>query len=110
MAQTILESLKGINAYPIPMRALVMAATERGLDLTKDATQEVFAGKAYNLAVADLLMWLTIAPDVSQGGQSYGFTDEQRRQLRSKAFGLYGKFGEDTSAHGVVYGYKGSRL
>ena len=29
---TVLESLKGINAYPIPLRTLVDAAEYRGLD------------------------------------------------------------------------------
>lgn len=110
MAQTILESLKGVNAYPIPLRTLVTAATGRGIDLTDDTTQEVLVSKAYNLAVADILMWLAVAPDISQGGQSYGFSDEERRQLRGRALGLYSQFGEDVKAQGVVYGYKGSRL
>lgn len=109
---TVLESLKGVNAYPIPLRTLTTIADKRGLPLTTEATQEVQKGKEYNLAVADLLLWLSVAPDVSQGGQSYSFTDEQRREFRNRANGLYRDFGADDEAGTPkpIYGYKGSRL
>ena len=82
------------------------------MPLTTDATAEVLKGKEYNLAVADLLMWLSIAPDVSQGGQSYSFTDEQRRQFRNRAGSLYDDFGagDEAGTSKPIYGYKGSRL
>ena len=109
---TVLESLKGVNAYPIPLRTLTTIADKRGLSLTTEATQEVQRGKEYNLAVADLLLWLSVAPDVSQGGQSYSFTDEQRREFRNRANGLYRDFGADDEAGTPksIYGYNGSRL
>lgn len=109
---TVLESLKGVNAYPIPLRTLTSVAGKRGLQLTADATQEIQKSKAYNLAVADLLMWLSDAPDVSQGGQSYSFTDEQRKEFRNRANSLYRDFGADNEAGTPkpIYGYKGSRL
>lgn len=111
MADTILEALKGISAYPIPLRTITTVAAKRGVSLTSDATQEVLTGKAYNLATADLLMWLSDAPDVSQGGQSYSFTDEQRKQFRSRANGLYDEFGDDEAGTPKpIYGYKGNRL
>ncbi len=109
---TVLESLKGVNAYPIPLRTLTTIADKRGLSLTTEATQEVQKSREYNLAVADLLLWLSVAPDVSQGGQSYSFTDEQRREFRNRANGLYRDFGADDEAGTPkpIYGYKGSRL
>lgn len=109
---TVLESLKGVNAYPIPLRTLTSVARKRGLQLTADATQEIQKSKAYNLAVADLLMWLSDAPDISQGGQSYSFTDEQRKEFRNRANSLYRDFGADNEAGTPkpIYGYKGSRL
>ena len=69
--ETVLEALKGVNAYPVPLRTLTTIADKRGLSLTTDATQEVQKSKEYNLAVADLLLWLSTAPDISQGGQSF---------------------------------------
>lgn len=108
---TVLEALKGVNAYPIPLRTLVETAEGRGVSLTDEATQEAMKGKAFNLAVADLLLWLSLAPNVTQGGQSYSFTDEQRTQFRNRANALFEEFGEDEAGTPKpIYGYKGSRL
>lgn len=108
--ETILESLKSVNAYPVPLRTLVEIAERRGLSLTSDATQADLRGKDYKLATADLLLWLSLAPNISQGGQSYSFTDEQRQQFRNRANALFDEFGEETSSVQPTYGYKGSRL
>lgn len=108
--ETILESLKSVNAYPVPLRTLVEIAERRGLSLTSEATQAVLRGKNYKLATADLLLWLSLAPNISQGGQSYSFTDEQRQQFRNRANALFDEFGEETSSVQPTYGYKGSRL
>lgn len=111
MAEKVIESLKGLNAYPIPRRTLVDMAEKRGLNLDTEATADVLKSKEYNLAKADLLLWLSFAPDISQGGQNYSFTDEQRTQFRSHAKAIYKDFGDDIgSANKPIYGYKGSRL
>lgn len=94
---TVLESLKGINAYPIPLRTLVDAAEYRGLDMTVEVSQEIMQTAKYKLAQADLLLWLSLAPDVTQGGQSYSFTDEQRIQFRNRANRLYGECQEESN-------------
>ena len=108
--ETILESLKSVNAYPVPLRTLVEIAERRGLSLTSEATQADLRGKNYKLATADLLLWMSLAPNISQGGQSYSFTDEQRQQFRNRANALFDEFGEETSSVQPTYGYKGSRL
>jgi hypothetical protein len=111
MAATVLECLKSINAYPVPLRTLCEVSDRRGLTLTDEATQEILTGKTYNLAMADILMWLSVAPALSQGGQSYSFSDLQRTQLRSRAYSLYNDFGAGNEAGASIrYGYKGSRL
>ena len=107
---TVLEALKSVSAYPIPLRTLVETAERRGVQLSDEATQEVLTGKDYRLALADLLLWLSLAPDITQGGQSYSFTDDQRRQLRSQANVLFDELGEKSASAAPVYGYKGSRL
>ena len=107
---TVLESLQGINAYPIPLRTLVDAAEYRGLDMTVEVSQEIMQTAKYKLAQADLLLWLSLAPDVTQGGQSYSFTDEQRIQFRNRANRLYGECQEESNKPKSIYGYKGSRL
>lgn len=107
---TVLESLKGVNSYPIPLRTLVEVAERRGLTLTAEAPQEVLRGKAFRLATADLLLWLSLAPNVTQGGQSYSFTDEQRKQFRNNAFSIFDELGETDGVTKPTYGYKGNRL
>ena len=108
---TILEALKGVSSYPVPLRTLVETAERRGLILTSETTQETLNGRTYNLALADLLLWLSFAPDVAQGGQSFSFTDEQRVQLRNRANALYAAFEDDAPGTSKpIYGYKGDRL
>ena len=107
---TILETLKGVSAYPIPLRTLVETAEKRGVALTDTATQKALVSKAYNLAKADLLLWLSLAPNIGQCGQSYSFTDEQRHHLFNIAKALYDECEEVSAASKSIYGYKGSRL
>lgn len=71
MAATVLEALKSITAYPVPLRTLVETAERRGLSLSDEATQETLKGKAFNLSKADTLLWLSLAPNVTQGGQKW---------------------------------------
>lgn len=106
---TILESLKGINAYPIPLRTLVETAEGRGLALHDEADAEFLRGKAFRLATADLLLWISLAPNISQGGQSFSFSDEQRTRLRQQAQAIYDEL-EPTGANATAYGYKGDSL
>jgi len=108
---TIQEALKSVTMYPIPSATLQSIAARRGCALSDEATQETLSGADFNLAKADLLMWLSLAPNVAQGGQNYSFTDEQRQQFRNEANGLYADFAADDSAQTKpLYGYKGSRL
>lgn len=107
---TTLEALKSVSAYPVPLRTLVETAELRGLSLAVEATKEVMEGRSYRLAYADLLLWLSLAPNITQGGQSFSFTDEQRRQMRNEAQALYDELEEETAVTKPIYGYKGDRL
>lgn len=110
MAKSNLDALKSINAYPIPMRTLVETAERRGVELMATATQEGLKSKPLRLAKADLLIWLSLAPNISQGGQTYSFTDEQRKRMRQEAQGIYNELEPEANAGSVTYGYKGDRL
>lgn len=107
---TVLETLKGVSAYPVPLRTLIETLELRGLSLEETATHDVMVGRAYKLAKADLLLWLSLAPNIGQGGQSFSFTDEQRQQFRNQAKALYDECDEVSAATKPIYGYKGSRL
>ena len=110
---TVNEAFRSINAYPIPDRTIQEVCERRGLDPCGEAGVSVLDGADFRLAKADLLLWLSYAPNVSQGGQSYSFTDEQRTNLRNEAAGLYGdnaEGNEEGQQMHITYGYKGSRL
>lgn len=106
---TVLTSLRAVNAYPIPQSFFEATAVSRGLDLTAEITQEALNSKAYRLAYADALMWLSQAPDVSQGGQSYSFDNEQRLKFRNMALSIYGEY-KESNAPKTTFGYKGDRF
>jgi len=107
---SVLESLKAVNAYPIPLRTLVEVGEARALTLNSEASQDVLRSAAFKLATADLLLWLSLAPNIAQGGQNYSFSDEQRQQFRNRANALYDEFEDDAEKPKPIYGYKGSRL
>ena len=104
-----LEALKGVNAYPIPLRTIAESALRRGVDIYEEYNDAMSKARGYNLCRADLLMWLSYAPAISQGGQSYSFTDEQRLRMRNEAKDIYDEF-EDADGAKTIYGYKGKRL
>lgn len=110
MAQTYLDALKSVNAYPIPLRTLVETAERRAIPLDDEATHDDLKSKGYRLAKADLLLWLSLAPNISQGGQSFSFADEERKQMRREAQAIYGELESAGTAGCVTYGYKGDRL
>lgn len=106
----LLDSLRSLSAYPVPPYVVQDIGIRRGVDLTSTATAETLRDNAYCLAKADVLMWLALAPNVSQGGQSYSFSDAQRVDMRNKALAIYKELGESTAESKTTYGYKGSRL
>lgn len=110
MATTNLDALKSVNAYPIPLRTLVETAECHNISLAAEASQESLQSKDYRLAVADLLLWLSLAPDISQGGQSFSFTDEQRKDLKRQASDIYAELEPAKNAGCATFGYKGDRL
>lgn len=107
---TVLEALRGINSYPIPLRTIKEVAERRVVDIYSETTLSMLKSREFNLCRADLLLWLSYAPNVTQGGQSYSFTDEQRLRMRNMAQQLYDDLEEDEGLPKTLYGYKGKRL
>ena len=111
MAITVLESLKALNRYPVPSAFYASAMVARGIEGEAEADAELLSSAAYNLVKADVLIWLSNAPAISQGGQTYDFSDEQRTLMRNEAYTLYKEYGEwAANTPKPTYGYKGSRL
>ncbi len=108
---TYLDALRGISAYPIPLRVFSEVAQRRNFQLNAEVVPESLLEDAfYQLAKADLLIWLSLAPDVAQGGQTYSFTEEQRQEMRTLAHAIYARLEPQSAPQQVIFGYKGSRL
>jgi hypothetical protein len=108
----ILEQLKSISGYPVPAQALTGIAVMRGLAAGDEATEDVMKSAAYRLAKADVMRWVSFAPNVQQGGVSYDILYSDRQQLREQANAIYRELGDSayTPESGATFGYKGSRL
>lgn len=103
---TIQQSLKSINAYPVPLHTIQDIADARGLNMEAVADIETRKKDAFRLAKADVLKWLSQAPNVSQSGVSYSFTESERKSLRRQADDIYQDCGEVDSSL-TSFGYKG---
>lgn len=106
---TLSDYLRGLSNYPLSEEALQSILSKRG---ASDKT-EYEAGTPQSLLVAaDLYHWLSTAPDISQGGQSYSLSDFVREYYRRRANELYRAGGEPESVleEHPRYGYKGDRL
>lgn len=109
---TTAQGLQALNAYPLPLYVVEQVCIARGLNMQAELSRDALKSSAYILAEADIFRWLATAPNVSQGGQSYNFTDAQRADFKRNAIARYKAQGEQAEVQSVskAYGYKGSRL
>ena len=106
----VLQSLKSLSSYPIPTATVEDVADGVGLALDTELTLELRKDKSFKRAQARVFLFLSEAPNVSQGGISYSFSDEERKRFRLRAENLLEEIGDATSEAGIEYGYKGEDL
>lgn len=106
----VLQSLRSLSSYPIPTATIEDVAEGVGLAIDTEVTQELRKDKRFKRAQARVYIFLSEAPNVSQGGISYSFSEEERRRFRLRAESLLEQIGDATSEAGVEYGYKGEDL
>lgn len=111
---TVLELLKGVTNYPVPARVLNRIALVRDIELTTEVTTEMVSSKDYQLAEADVMRFVSTAPNVTQAGISFDILVSDRNDLRTQANLIYKKYGDELyQPDGEVktkFGYKGDRL
>lgn len=88
---TILEAIKEAIGYPISDNRANMTLTKRGLTATSEATGSVLNSESFELATADLIIWMITTPNISEGGYSLSTSDKQ--QLKDIASGIFAKWG-----------------
>lgn len=111
--RTVCELLRSVTNFPIPSNTIEALALKRGLDISATADMGMVTSRAYLLTEADIYRWLYLVANMSQGGQSYNFTSEDKERFKSEANKAYKLFGEDDKVlkeTTTIYGYKGSRL
>lgn len=108
----VIETLRSLSAYPIPRPTLTNIAEWAGLDVDAVVDARMRRTGAYRRAEARVYIFLSEAPNVTQGGISYSFSEEERRRLRRKADGILADLGDEDEgdAEMPAFGYMGGDL
>jgi len=101
---TISQSLAALNAYPISTDFIESTCLRRELVSSETMIKGTFALQSYNLAIADILVWLYNAPNL--GEQQISISLQERRNLLERANKIYALY-EDGEATGGVCGFVG---
>lgn len=104
------ELLQSINAYPIPANVITEAGIRHNVDVESDVTPEIIKSSGYKLAKADIYAYLAGAPNVTQNGISFSFSEDQRTYFLSVASSIRSEEGVTDPTTGQGYGYVGEDL
>lgn len=77
------------------------------MSLEDEITSESVISKEYRLMEADVFAFLAGAPDVTQNGVSFSFTDDQRDWFLSMSNSIKADLGVSDASSGQGYGYMG---
>jgi len=89
---TILEALKATVSYPVNDNQANLILIKRGLTGTATIDQTVAVSKDFELAQADLLVFLISAINVSESGYSISLSEKVLIQKHASV--IYSKHGE----------------
>ena len=104
---TISAALKSINNYPIPSSTIENIADEAGLgDVKQTVTVKMRKGRDFKRATAYVYRFLAEAPNVTQGGISYTFNEDERSRFARRAAAILDELGEGDQTD-VQCGYIG---
>lgn len=104
---TISKSLKSLSSYPIPSATIEEVAEALGLNPSDDITPGIRNSNNYKLAKAGIYDFLSEAPNISQAGISYSFSDGERKRFKAKADSIRNELEYNNQD---VYGYQGEDL
>jgi hypothetical protein len=83
---------------------------ERGLHPDEDFRGDLARRREYQLVRADVLVYLSEVPNVTQEGVSFSILETTRQQMAKEAERIYRKYGDPNAPKRPRYGYKGSLL
>ena len=101
---TVQESLQSLTQYPVSDKAIARICLVRGLDVSSEITLNVATSKEFELACADVYMYVVASPSLKE--QEVSMTLRDSKWLKRLADSIYGKYG-DPAFDGGVYGHIG---
>jgi len=103
---TIKEALQSITVYPIPDNQIELVCLERELTSTDAIDKTIAESQAYQLAKADLYLWLATAFAVSEQEVSFNLSRDEKTNFLNLANAIYGEY-DDPKFTGEEYGFIG---
>lgn len=103
---TILEALQSFNVYPIPVKTVDRICIERGLTSSDDYTISISASQAFELAGADMLVWLHDAPSLVEQAVGINNAINIKQDMLRRANAIYAKY-DDPKFTGGTFGLVG---
>lgn len=100
------KALMSISSYPIPAPVIENIAGAAGLEPDTEVDLEVRQSDPFRRATAGVYQYLSEAPNVSQGGISYTFSEEERTRFAQRASNILASLGESQEAE-IEVGYMG---
>lgn len=104
---TISKSLKSLSSYPIPSATIEEVAEGLGLNPSDEVTPGIRNSNNYKLAKAGIYDFLSEAPNISQAGISYSFSNGERKRFKAKADSIRNELDYNNQD---TYGYQGEDL
>lgn len=97
----ISESLRSVSLYPIPPATIKCIMSECGL-LDEDVNQNIMMSASYKRAKAKVYLFLADAPNVSEAGAYYSFSQSERENMRRNAEILLSEIGDTQGEYGYI--------
>lgn len=103
----ISNAIKAMSSYPIPAATIENIIDEAGLDAEADITKEIRVSNGFKKAKALTYAFLAEAPNITQGGISYTFSEDERSRFAKKSNTLLIELEEEEAGTDVQCGYIG---
>lgn len=100
------KALMSISSYPIPAPVIENIACAAGLEPDTELDPEVRQSDPFRRATAGVYQYLSEAPNVSQAGISYSFSEDERTRFAQRASNILSSLG-DTQEAEIEVGYMG---
>jgi hypothetical protein len=106
---TVLEALSTLNSFPVPDLAIEKVCLDRELELNGTYTKLVGESQGFELATADLYVWLANTPNIVEQAVGISNSAETKKELMDQANQIYGKY-DDVKFTGITYGFVGENF